>query len=94
MNESNIKSFSFSHPQLVRVTLRVLLVRFVTRMVASANAGPMWWVETVTNVPLLLTSLDLRAADVSFILICVQNSYYFILQLFSNKYTELMGIVG
>lgn len=30
----------FSYPQLVSVTLRVLLVQYVTRMVASANAGP------------------------------------------------------
>lgn len=76
------------------MTLRVLLVRCVTRMVASASAGPTWWAETVTNVPLLLSSLDLRAADVSYILIYVQNPYYFTLQLFSSKYTELMGILG
>lgn len=79
MNEWNIKSFSFSHPQLVHVTLRVLLVQCVTRMVASADAGPTWLAETVTSVPLLLSCLDLRAADVSFILICIQNLYYFIL---------------
>lgn len=61
----------FSHPQLVSVTLTVLLVRCVTQMVASANAGPMWWAETVTSVPLLHSSLDLRAAKVNFILTCL-----------------------
>lgn len=59
------------------VTLRVLLVRCVIQMVASVSAVPTWWAETVTSVLLLLFFLDLRAADVSFILVCIQNSYYF-----------------
>lgn len=79
--ESNIKSFSFSHPQHVSVTLRDLLVRCVIRTVASANAVPTWWAETVTSALLLRSCLDLRDADVSLILIRLQSSYCFILSL-------------
>lgn len=46
------------------VTLRVLSVLCVTRMEASASVGPMWWAETVTLVPPLPSSLDLKAVDI------------------------------
>lgn len=63
---NGILNLFFLPPQLALVTLRVLLVQCVIRTVASANAGPTLWAETVTSVPRLLSSSDHRAADVSF----------------------------